>query len=193
MTEPWRLGHSAGVDRKDLALCVDVLGPLALRVLGADVDVPGLRRRALLALLALEGERGLSTDSLVESLWPDDPPENGVQALYSLVSRLRRHLGPLAGRLERQANGYRLRLEPFELDADAARRLAPSDPKSALELWRGPALVEFRSLPALEIATVGLDELRLKLVDDVLEARLAARRPLRCRGRRHGGGGITAA
>ena len=85
-------------------------------------------------------------------MWPDDPPENAVQALYSLVSRLRRHLGPLADRLERQANGYRLRLEPFELDADAARRLAASDPKSALELWRGPALVEFRSLPALEIA-----------------------------------------
>ncbi len=175
MTEPWRLGHSAVVDRQDLALCVDVLGPVALRVRGGEVGVPGVRRRALLALLALEGERGLSTENLVDSLWPDDPPENAVQALYSLVSRLRRHLGPLADRLERQANGYRLRLEAFELDADAARRLAASDPKSALELWRGPALVEFRSLPALEIATVGLDELRLKLVDDVLDARLASR------------------
>ncbi len=173
MTATPALGHSAVVDRTDLVLCVDVLGPLVLRVRGGEVGVPGSRRRALLALLALEGERGLSTESLVDSLWPDDPPENAVQALYSLVFRLRRHLGPLADRLERQANGYRLRLEPFELDADAARRLAASDPQTALRLWRGPALVEFRSLPALEIASVGLDELRLKLVDDLLEARLA--------------------
>ena len=86
MTGPPRLGHSAVVDRNGLALCVDVLGPLVLRVHGGDVPVPGSRRRALLALLALEGDRGVGTDRLVDSLWPDDPPENAVQALYSLVS-----------------------------------------------------------------------------------------------------------
>jgi predicted ATPase/DNA-binding SARP family transcriptional activator len=161
------------VDRNGLALCVDVLGPLVLRVGGDEVPVPGSRRRALLALLALEGDRGVGTDRLVDSLWPDEPPEHAAQALYSLVHRLRRHLGPRAERLERQSNGYRLHLDPFELDADAARRLAASDPQSALTLWRGPALVEFRSFPELEIASVGLDELRLTLVDDVLEARLA--------------------
>lgn len=172
MTAPGHLGHSAQVDRSNLDLCVDVLGPLTLRVEGEHVDVPGARRRALLALLALEGNRGASTARLVDSLWPDETPENGVQALYNLVSRLRRHLGPLAGRLEKQANGYRLRLQPYELDVDAARRTADSDPAAALGLWRAPALVEFRSVPALEIATVGLDELQLKLTDDVLERRL---------------------
>ena len=135
----------------------------------------------------------MATERLVDSLWPDDPPENAAQALYSHVSRLRRHLGPLADRLERQSNGYRLRLEPFELDADAARRLAPDDPQAALELWRGPALVEFRSVPELEIASVGLDELRLKLVDDVLEARLARRGPDVVAGRCRRGRGRTAA
>ncbi|MDP3890074.1 BTAD domain-containing putative transcriptional regulator [Nocardioides sp.] len=161
------------MDRTHLALCVDVLGTLVLRVAGAEVVVPGLRRRALLALLALEGESGASTERLVDSLWPDDPPENAVAALHSQVSRLRRHLGPLADRLERQPNGYRLRLQPFELDADAARQLMPSDPVAALALWRAPALVEFRSMPALELASVGLDELRLQLVDDQIEARLS--------------------
>ncbi|MGZ5418638.1 MAG: AfsR/SARP family transcriptional regulator, partial [Nocardioides sp.] len=160
------------MDRTALTLSVEVLGTLVLRVHGDEVDVVGSRRRAVLALLALEGDRGLSTERLVDSMWPDDPPENAVQALYSHVHRLRRHLGPLADRLERRANGYRLHLEPFELDADAARRLAASDPPAALQLWRGPALVEFRSLPALEIASVGLDELRLKLVDDLLGSRL---------------------
>ena len=173
MTSTATLRHSAVMDRAELALCVDVLGPLLLRVEGRVVDVPGTRRRALLALLALAGNRGVSTDRLVDALWPDGPPDNAVQALYSHVSRLRGHLGPLAERLTRYASGYRLRLEPFELDVDAARRLAASDPAAALALWRGAALEEFRSLPWLEVESVALDELRLQLVDDQLEDRLA--------------------
>ncbi len=173
MTTESVLGHSLVVDRTSLALCVDLLGPLVLRLDGRAVDVPGARRRALLALLALEGERGMSTDRLIDALWPDDPPGNAVQALYNHVSRLRGHLGPYADRLERHATGYRLRLAPNELDADAARRLISVDPDAALALWRGPALVEFRGTPALEAESVGLDELRLQLVDDLLEARLA--------------------
>ncbi len=174
------------LDRTSLALCVDVLGPLVLRVAGEAVDVPGVRRRALLAMLALEAGRGVSADRLVDGLWPEEPPANAVQALYNHVSRLRGHLGPLASRLERHAGGYRLLLEPDELDADAARRLertvsrAETPPaiaaelaRSALALWRGPSLTEFRGLPALEMESVGLDELRLQLVDDLVEARLA--------------------
>ena len=38
-------------DRSALTLCVDVLGPLVLRVRGEEVPVPGARRRALLAVL----------------------------------------------------------------------------------------------------------------------------------------------
>jgi predicted ATPase/DNA-binding SARP family transcriptional activator len=169
-----RLGHSARVDRGQLPLCVDVLGPLVLRVHGHEVQVPGKRRRALLALLALEGERGISVDRLVDALWPDGPPDNATQALYSHVSRLRTHLGELSDRLERRPNGYRLRLAPHELDADAVQRLATSDVPAALDLWRGPALAEFAAVQELDAAAVGLEELRLQLVDDLLDTRLAA-------------------
>jgi predicted ATPase/DNA-binding SARP family transcriptional activator len=162
------------VDRGELPLRVDVLGPLALRVHGREVEVPGSRRRALLALLALEGERGVSADRLVDALWPDDPPDNATQALYSHISRLRGHLGELSDRLERRPNGYRLSLAPYELDADAARQLATTDVRAALDLWRGPALGEFGGVPELEVASVGLEELRLQLVDELLDARLAA-------------------
>lgn len=173
-------------DRTSLALCVDVLGPLALRVGGRPVEVPGARRRALLALLALESGRGIGAERLVDCLWPEETPDNAVQALYNHVSRLRGHLGPLAGRLERDGAGYRLHLAPDELDVDAARRLArevaapQTTPdraaalaRTALDLWRGPALEEFRALPALEVESVRLDELHLRLVDDLVEARLA--------------------
>ncbi|HSE54977.1 MAG TPA: BTAD domain-containing putative transcriptional regulator, partial [Nocardioidaceae bacterium] len=173
-------------ERTALALCLDVLGPLTLRIDGQEVEVPGTRRRALLALLALEAGRVASTERLVECLWPDEPPDNAVQAIYNHISRLRGHLGAHADRLERRGSGYRLILEPDELDVDAARRLAravavpgtrPATAaelaRSALELWRGQALEEFRGLPALEIESIGLDELRLQLVDDLVEARLA--------------------
>ncbi len=167
------VGHSSRVDRDRLDLCVDVLGPLQLRVHGVPVEVPGVQRRALLTLLAVEGGRGVSTSRLVDTLWPDDPPENATQALYSHVSRLRGHLGEMSERLERRAGGYRLTLEPYELDADAVRRLAPADPAAALALWRGPALAEFETVPELAAVSAGLEELRLQLVDDLLDSRIA--------------------
>lgn len=176
MTGVAALGHSAvmsSAGRATLALRVGVLGPLTLEVDGRAATVPGTRRRALLAVLALEAGRPVGTDRLTEALWPDDPPENAAQALYNHVSRLRAHLYPYADRLERYGGGYRLRLEPDELDVDAAGRLAAAHrPREALALWRGPALEEFRALPALEVEAVGLHEQRLRLVDDVLEARL---------------------
>lgn len=176
MTTAAALGHSSSMsatDRTTHALRVDVLGPLALHVDGRPVDVPGTRRRALLAVLALEAGRTVGAERLVDLLWPDGPPENAAQALYNHASRVRAHLQPYAERLERHGGGYRLRLEPDELDVDAARRLAEAGrPREALALWRGPALEEFRTLPDLDAEAVGLDELRLRLVDDVLEARL---------------------
>ena len=172
-------------DRSALTLCVDVLGPLVLRVRGEEVPVPGARRRALLAVLALAGGRVVGTERLVEALWPDDPPENAAQALYNHVSRLRGHLGAESERLQRYGGGYRLNLEPDEVDAGAARRLADTAAapgtssatklaaaRSAIGLWRGRALEEFRRWPALEPTAVALDELRLRLTDDLLDARL---------------------
>jgi predicted ATPase/DNA-binding SARP family transcriptional activator len=161
------------MDRSRLPLRVDLLGPLAVTVEGRTVDVPGGRRRALLALLALDAGRTVGIQRLIDALWPDDPPDNAVPALYNHISRVRGHLGRLAGRLERRANGYRLHLEPWELDVDAVHRLAADDPAAALSLWRGPALEEFRSQPEFESDSVRLGELQLELVDALLERRLA--------------------
>ncbi len=173
------------LDRARLAVRVDVLGPLRLCVDGRPVEVPGVRRRALLALLALDAGRAVSTTRLVDALWPEDPPGNAHQALYNHVSRLRGHLGPHAHRLRRGEAGYRLDLEAEELDAAAARRLASAVTaagtaastraelaRAALGLWRGPALAELSAFPSLAAEAVGLDELRLRLLDDLVEARL---------------------
>jgi len=174
-------------DRPSPVVRVDVLGPLRLQVGDSPVDVPGERRRALLALLALSSGRAVGIDRLIDALWPDDPPEDVVQALYNHVSRLRRHLGSAAGRLERYGAGYRLHLGPDELDAEVARRLArevtdqahhPLDAaataRAALALWSGPALEEFPEVPPLMVESVALTELQLGLHDEFVDARIRA-------------------
>lgn len=196
MTQAATLGHRDavsesppirdGVSVAPSALRVDLLGTLRLSVEGAPVEVPGTRRRAALALLALAGSHGVTADRLASALWPDDLPDNAAQALYNHVSRLRGHLGRLGDRLERRGGAYCLRLEEGELDVEEARRLArmvtapgtapdsaAASARAALELWRGSALAEFRTFPELEAEAVGLDELRLRLVDDLMEVRLA--------------------
>ncbi|MFC7496062.1 MULTISPECIES: BTAD domain-containing putative transcriptional regulator [unclassified Nocardioides] len=163
------------MNRDELPLRICLLGPLELRVDGTAVDVPGAQRRALLALLALADGRPVSTDRLVDALWPDDPPARADQALYNHVSRLRGHLRPHEQRLQRAAGGYLLRLEQDELDVAAVRRLSASgDTESALALWRGPALEDLRGSPVFEVDCVALDELQLRLVDDLLEHRIDA-------------------
>jgi predicted ATPase/DNA-binding SARP family transcriptional activator len=163
---------------------VGVLGPLALRVAGADVPVPGTRRRALLATLALARGRVVGVDRLIDALWPDDPPEDAAQALYNHVSRLRRDLGSAGGRLARRGAGYVLDLTDDGLDATVVRAVVDGLPDlqpdrvlgqalKALDLWRGPALEEFRGHPDLDVEAVALDELRQRLHDEVVRARIA--------------------
>uniref|UniRef100_UPI001C5FA0FF AfsR/SARP family transcriptional regulator n=1 Tax=Pseudonocardia nigra TaxID=1921578 RepID=UPI001C5FA0FF len=90
---------------------VDVLGPLRLTVGDAVVDVPGPKRRALLALLATAEGRTVPADHLMDALWPAELPDTARASLHSHVSRLRRHLGSAAGRLEGRSGGYRLHLD----------------------------------------------------------------------------------
>ncbi len=165
---------------------IEVLGPMRVTVDGAPVDVPGPRRRAVLALLAAAEGRAVSTDEILDAVWPDEMPDSGRRTLHSHVSRLRRHLGPHGDCLQRTTTGYRLDLGPDGFDATEARRVA-SDPAlaadpgvlhSALGLWRGAALDEFPDVPPLATEAAALEELRRSLTDAWLGCRLAGRHEL---------------
>lgn len=115
------------------------------------VEVGGARLRALLTRLALTPGRAVGADALVDALWGDAPPADRLNALQSLVSRLRR---VLPGLVESGPAGYRLALDPGRVDAAEFERLAEEgrlapDPATAsrvlgraLALWRGPALAD---------------------------------------------------
>jgi DNA-binding SARP family transcriptional activator len=161
---------------------VDLLGPL--RVLdpdGTEHPVPAGLRRALLARLALDADRLVPTDVLIDALWPDEPPVNAAGALQTQVSRLRKILGD---RLRGESGGYRLTgcavdtaaFERLAHQSDAAAR--DGDPheaerlaREALALWRGPALGEIADMAFVQAAVARLEE-----ADAVAEEGEGARR-----------------
>src|SRR5918999_3266396 len=100
---------SSGVD-------VKLLGPLDVRVPGGTVQFEGAKQRTLFTALALRAPEPVSVDELVEALWADAPPGDGVQALQKQVSRLRQRLGA-ALPVERGAAGYALGLDRGAIDA----------------------------------------------------------------------------
>ena len=164
-----------------------LLGPLEALIDGNSVNLAAAKPRALLALLLLHRNRVVATETLIDELWGDDPPARATKTLQVYLSQLRKELGP--ERLVTRAPGYELRVAEGELDvdrfeklaADARERLAAGDAagavegmRRALDLWRGPALLEFRAEPFAERAAPRLEDVRLAAVEDWLHAALEA-------------------
>jgi DNA-binding SARP family transcriptional activator len=119
-----------------------VLGPFEVLEQERSVEVGGVKRRALLAILVLEANRVVSVDRLFDALWPEEPPRTAAKSLQVHIARLRKVLG--RDRISTRAGGYMLRVDEGELDLDRAERLVGEGRLSeALALWRGPALVDF--------------------------------------------------
>ena len=159
-----------------------------MRAQGRSLAVAGGRQRALLALLLLRAGEPVSRDRLIADLWGERPPAGAVKTVQAVVSRLRRALGGEASRLVTGAAGYRLRVEPDELDLarfeglceDGRRALAAGRPgraaarlRAALEEWRGPALADVAFEPFAPPEVARLEELRAAAVEDRVEADLA--------------------
>src|SRR2546430_15825647 len=73
------------------------LGPLEVLEESHPVSLGGPKQRALLALLLLNANRVVSSERLLDELWPEKPPASGLTALRVRVSQLRRALEPDGG------------------------------------------------------------------------------------------------
>jgi len=163
---------------------VDVLGPLRLIVDGHEIAVPGPKRRAVLTLLATSQGRVVSTDDMLDALWPEDLPDTAKATLQSHLSRLRRHLGGAADRLESVGGGYRLVLGPDECDLTQAGELycaaGEAEPARACRmlgearlLWHGEAFAEFPEVAPLRARAVTAAELRTRIEEAYIHSLLA--------------------
>ncbi|MEV0381108.1 BTAD domain-containing putative transcriptional regulator [Nonomuraea sp. NPDC050643] len=158
---------------------------------GETVSAGGPRLRALLAMLLLNAGRTVGVRRLVEGLYGPQAPSGAAHALQSQVSRLRRRLedaGETADLLEFGPAGYRLLVDPGDVDAHRFERLAGEGRQvlaagdhagaarllgEALGLWRGPALADVIDAPFAGEQAARLEESRIAVLEDLVEARLA--------------------
>ncbi|GAB1515618.1 AfsR/SARP family transcriptional regulator [Actinophytocola sp. KF-1] len=151
---------------------------------GARIHVSGAKRRALLATLVVRAGRTVSMTKLIEELWGTTPPANAVNALQAHIGRLRKTIASTCAedRLATHPPGYSLHLNEGETDASeftrliTASRTAP-DPTSllrtALSLWRGPALDGCVTGDICAGEASALEELRMTAMEALYDACLA--------------------
>lgn len=144
------------------------------------------RQRSLLAVLALNANRTVSTDRLTAALWAEPYPARVTTRVRTLVSELRRAL-PVRDLITTGQPGYRLNLAPDQLDLDAFHRFigqARRQPRprdaivgydQALALFRGAPL-HGASGPLLDTESDRLAELRTAAVEERNALMLAAGR-----------------
>ncbi|WP_344108510.1 AfsR/SARP family transcriptional regulator [Nocardiopsis rhodophaea] len=157
---------------------------------GTPVATGGVRRRAVLIVLALEAGRVVSTERLIDDVYGEAPPVGAANALQSQISRLRGALRTADGGdlVESHPGGYRLAVDPLDVDAYRFEWLAAAGQDAlvtgdharasallgeALSLWRGPALADVATAPFAAAPAHRLSELRLSAVENRIEARLA--------------------
>ena len=164
---------------------VRLLGPVDIVVDGEVRLVRGLRRRAVLATLALHDGEVVGTGRLADAVWGRTAPLTSPNTLQSHVSYVRNLLGGRAAILARPP-GYVLELGDDGTDVRLAERLLrqgrqAADPvqgardlREALALWRGRPLADLAGLSWLEEQAERLDLLGEQIRRALSEARLAA-------------------
>ncbi len=127
---------------------IGILGPVEL--MGEEpVPLGGVKERCLLPALAVHYGEAVSTASLVDALWGDDPPRTATKTLQNYELRVRRTLAQAkVATIATQPDGYCLRAASDATDAGLAesliaagrREMAGGDPAAAARLL-GQALV----------------------------------------------------
>ncbi|MET0134848.1 MAG: AfsR/SARP family transcriptional regulator [Kibdelosporangium sp.] len=163
-----------------------VLGPLTVSSGdGSRVALRGNRLPALLTELLFHANRTVPVNRLIEVLWGDAPPKSYVSNLHTYVSRLRDRLDGIP--IELVSGGYRIKVRENDLDllvfrseVEAGRRAgdpatAAKHLRRALDQWRSGDL-GVMDQPHLELEAVRLEAERIAVVEEWLDAELAAGR-----------------
>ncbi len=164
---------------------INVLGALEVWIDGTSVVPNAKKPRQLLGMLAMNVGKLVTSSWLKEELWANKAPRSATSTLQTYVLHLRNlirdALPPDQEDLVREIlvtrhAGYMLQVDPESVDANRYERLAAAGRAAglagdhvkaeqllseALELWRGPVLVDVSAGPQLEIEAMQLTERRL--------------------------------
>ena len=152
---------------------------------GRELALGGRKQRSVLAILLLRAGEVVPSDRLIDELWGERAPATAAKTLQVYVSNLRKALGD--GVLVTRSGGYVLQLTAAEVDAREFEALA-SEGQGALRaddlgraagvlreasgLWRGPALADFAYASFAQAEVARLEESRLVVLEDRIDAEL---------------------
>ncbi|MGI9623962.1 MAG: BTAD domain-containing putative transcriptional regulator [Acidimicrobiales bacterium] len=160
-----------------------VLGPLTVSQDDRQLHIGGPKQRLVLAVLLQAAGQTVSSDALVDGVWGDTPPATSRKTLQGYIHHLRGGLGDMVCT---DAHGYSLHTDGAvdAIDFDRLRReghdLIAHDPASAaqllreaLSLWTGPAYADLAGEAALTPEIARLQNLRVSVLGDRIDAELA--------------------
>jgi len=154
-----------------------LLGELLIDCCGRQVALRAGKLRVLLAALLLGRGGTVSEIDLIDHLW-DEPPVRARSTLQVYVVRLRQVLAPRGPAICRSSSGYRIEVDPEQVDLYRFRALVAGEHldlrtqlgrlREALALWRGNALVDVSS-EGMRSEAAKLDEERLSALERRIE------------------------
>ncbi|WP_188307549.1 BTAD domain-containing putative transcriptional regulator, partial [Streptomyces sp. CBMA123] len=176
---------------------IELLGPMVVRRAdGTEVTPSAPKRRALLGALAARLNQPVGAEELIELVWDGTAPPTARAALQGHVAALRQQLDDPRLVLGTRGGGYvlegdadRVDLVRFGALCDRAGLLLPETVagvgahaaavpllRAALDLWRGPALVDCGSALLRERTLPYLTDLRLRALDRLAQELVLAGR-----------------
>jgi DNA-binding SARP family transcriptional activator len=102
-----------------------ILGTLEVESEGTRLDLGPPKQQAVLAVLLLHANEIVSTEQLIEQVWPERPPRTAAHSIQIYVSELRRTFEPHAGAplIATRPPGYLLEVAPECVDAERFAQL----------------------------------------------------------------------
>jgi len=177
------------------ALRFGVLGPLQMSANGTDLPLGAAKQRAVLALLLINRNRIVPSDSVIDAVWQQRPPPEARGSLHAHISRLRRLVSSAgvdpAAVVVSTGPGYRLNVpdeacdlgrfaieQKAGLEAAAAGRFeeASRHLSAALSEWRGPVLEDLWDFQFVDAFAAALAEDKLVALTVRAEAEIACGR-----------------
>jgi DNA-binding SARP family transcriptional activator len=172
-----------------------VLGPLEMTVDGAPVSLGTPKQRAVLAVLVMNRNRAVGSDSLITAAWEQWPPPEARASLHSYISNLRKVLANAGvdarSVLVNAPPGYRLAVDDtacdigrFVIEKAAGVQAAASGRfeeagehlTAALREWRGPVLEDLRDFQFVDAFSTALTEDKIVAHTARAEAEIACGR-----------------
>jgi|tagenome__1003787_1003787.scaffolds.fasta_scaffold20597431_1 DNA-binding SARP family transcriptional activator len=174
------------------------LGPLRVSRDGAELPRFAPKVRQVLALLMAHRGENVPIHAMIDELWAEEPPGSGVQTIQSYVYQLRRglsrrgsdpaqHAGPGGELVASTARGYRLDVQPEQLDECNFQDLIARGRtlyrrgewatsavvlRAGLRLWRGDPLEDVPQGRTLQSHALALNDSRMEALELCFQAEM---------------------